>query len=123
MICLFVDKFIFYVVETTKQIKASTIKPDVLPTIYINICIMALSERLVKKLNKKYIPKTRIEDVFKGNDITFITNELGEPVTLFIGNRRQDGAIKGERYVRRIVRSEDGSKILKSHWDNKGKVS
>lgn len=84
---------------------------------------MALSEKLVKKLDKNYPPKTRVDDVFKGNDITFITNELGEPVTLFIGNRKDDGAIKGERYVRKIVRSEDGSKILKSHWDNKGKVS
>lgn len=84
---------------------------------------MALSEKLVQKLNKTFPPKTRVDDIFKGNDITFITNELGEPITLFIGKRREDGAIQGERYVRRIVRSEDGSKILKSHWDNKGKVS
>lgn len=84
---------------------------------------MALSEKLEEKLNKAYPAKTRIDDVFKGNDITFITNELGEPVTLFIGKRGEDGSIKGERYVRKIVRSEDGAKIMKSHWDNKGKVS
>lgn len=84
---------------------------------------MALSPKLEEKLSKIYPAKTKVDDVFKGNDITFITNELGEPVTLFIGKRGEDGAIKGERYVRKIVRSEDGSKILKSHWDNKGKVS
>lgn len=84
---------------------------------------MALSRKLEEKLSKIYPAKTKVDDVFKGNDITFITNELGEPVTLFIGKRGEDGAIKGERYVRKIVRSEDGSKILKSHWDNKGKVS
>lgn len=84
---------------------------------------MALSEKLEAKLNKIYSAKTRVDDVFKGNDITFMTNEQGEPVTLFIGKRGEDGAIKGERYVRKIVRSEDGSKIVKSHWDNKGKVS
>lgn len=84
---------------------------------------MALSEKLQEKLSKIYPAKTRVDDVFKGNDITFITNELGEPVTLFIGKRGEDGAIKGERYVRKIVRSEDGAKIVKSHWDNKGKVS
>jgi hypothetical protein len=90
---------------------------------YKNIYFMALSERLEEKLSKSYPAKTRIDDVFKGNAITFITNDLGEPVTLFIGKRREDGAIKGERYVRKIVRSEDGTTIIKSHWDNKGKVS
>ncbi len=84
---------------------------------------MALSKKLEEKLSKTYEAKTRIDDVFKGNDITFITNELGEPVTLFIGKRGDEGAIKGERYVRTIVRSEDGSNIVKSHWDNKGRVS
>lgn len=84
---------------------------------------MAISDKLEEKLSKIYPTKTRIDDTFKGNDITFITNELGEPVTLFIGKRREDGAIKGERYVRKIIRSEDGSKIVKSHWDNKGKIS
>lgn len=58
-----------------------------------------------------------------GKDLTFITNEHGEPVTLFIGQRREDGSINGERYVRRIVRAPDSREIQKSHWENKGKVS
>ncbi|WP_114783076.1 hypothetical protein [Botryobacter ruber] len=84
---------------------------------------MALNEKLVAKLNKKYAPDTRIDDSYHGKDITFITNELGEPVTLFIGKRREDGAIAGERYTRKIVRKPNSDEILKSHWDLKGKVT
>ncbi len=84
---------------------------------------MALNEKLIKKLSKIFPPKTRVDDVFKGNDITVITNERGEAVTLFIGKRKEDGSIRGERYVRTIIRNEEGSAIVKSHWDNKGKVN
>ena len=46
---------------------------------------MPLHHLLDQKLSKKYDPSSRIDDVFKGNDITFLTNENGEPVTLFFG--------------------------------------
>lgn len=81
-----------------------------------------LSAALEKKLNKKYPPSSRIDDVFKGNDISFITNSDGEPVTLYIGKRREDGNISGELYSRRIKKRENGL-ITDSHWDNQGKVS
>ena len=81
-----------------------------------------LGSLLIKKLEKIYQPSRRIDDVFKGNDITFITNEKGEPVTLYIGKRLENGVIKGDLFIRKIVRSPEGQ-ILKSHWDNKGKVS
>jgi hypothetical protein len=84
---------------------------------------MAIGPDLEKKLNKKYSPSSRIDDTFRGNDMTFITNELGEPVTLFFGKRQPDGAIKGERYVRTIKRKEDTEEIQSSHWDNKGKIT
>jgi hypothetical protein len=84
---------------------------------------MAISETLEAKLNKIYEPSSRIDQVFKGKDITFFTNESGEAVTLFIGKRRSDGAIAGERYVRRTIREEGSTRILRSHWENKGKVS
>ena len=84
---------------------------------------MALSAKLEEKLSKVYEPSSRIDDHFKGNDITFITNERGEPVTLFIGKRRSDGAINGERYVRTIKRQADGVSVQSSHWDLKGKVA
>lgn len=84
---------------------------------------MPLNSKLESKLDKIYKPDTRIDDTYHGKDITFVTNELGEPVTLFIGNRREDGAIAGERYVRKIVRKPNSNEVLKSHWDLKGKVT
>ena len=39
-----------------------------------------LSKSLQNKLSKVYKPHERYDDVFKGNDITFFTNEHGEPV-------------------------------------------
>ena len=84
---------------------------------------MALSAKLEEKLNKVYEPSRRIDDHFNGKDITFITTERGEPVTLFIGERRSDGAITGERYVRVIKRQADGVSVQSSHWDRKGKVA
>ncbi len=82
-----------------------------------------MNPKLEEKLNKIYEPSSRIDDVFKGNAITFITNDSGEPITVFIGKRNPDGSINGERYVRRIQREEGSHVIKKSHWDNKGKVT
>lgn len=84
---------------------------------------MPLNPKLEKLLAKTYEPSHRHNQKYGGKDITFITNELGEPVTLFIGKRNEDGSIAGERYVRTIVRQPQGNDILKSHWELKGKVS
>jgi hypothetical protein len=84
---------------------------------------MPLHQLLAEKLSKIYEPSATINDVFKGLDLTFITNEQGEPITLFLGRRRPDGAISGERYVRTIKREPGSSRVLSSHWDLKGKVS
>lgn len=84
---------------------------------------MSLSPKLQHKLNKTYPPSSTIDDVYNGKDITFVTNEQGQPVTLFIGKRLEDGAISGERYVRRIKMKPGTEEIQSSHWDNKGKVT
>lgn len=47
---------------------------------------MLLHPELDKGLHKIYEPKTTIDDVFKGYDITFVTNENGEPVLLFLAS-------------------------------------
>jgi hypothetical protein len=65
---------------------------------------MPLHAQLDLKLRKTYEPSATIDDVFKGHDITFVTNADGEPVTLFIGKRKPNGHIAGERYVRTIKR-------------------
>ena len=83
---------------------------------------MALYKKIEYYLQKAFTPDARIDDRMLGKDLTFITNEFGEPVTLFIGTRRPDGAITGERYVRKIVREPGSQQIQKSHWDLKGKV-
>ena len=62
---------------------------------------MSLGAKLEAKLNKKYPPSSRIDEVFIGNDITILTNKEGEAVKLYIGERRENGAIKGEMYERR----------------------
>ena len=81
-----------------------------------------LSTELLKKLDKIYKPSSSVDMVFKGNDLTFLTNELGEPIVLYIGKRKEDGDIVGEQYSRRIKRNEEGI-IAQSHWDNQGKVT
>ena len=83
---------------------------------------MPLHPELDKKLSKTFAPKTSIDDVFKGYDITFVTNEHGEPVTLFFGKRRPDGRIVGERYTRTIKRQPGSLEVKSSHWDNQGRI-
>jgi hypothetical protein len=83
---------------------------------------MPLHHELDKKLRKTFEPSSRIDDVFKGYDITFLTNENGEPMTLFFGKRRPDGVIVGERFTRTIKRQPDGLAVKSSHWDNQGKI-
>ncbi|MFD2512445.1 hypothetical protein ACFSRY_01090 [Pontibacter locisalis] len=84
---------------------------------------MPLSPKIEKLLNKVCAPQERYDTKLLGKDISYITNELGEPVTLYIGKRREDGDIAGERYVRKIVRKPESNEILRSHWDLKGKVT
>ncbi|MDX5420702.1 MAG: hypothetical protein LPK14_00490 [Hymenobacteraceae bacterium] len=83
----------------------------------------AFNPKLEALLGKVYEPGKRYDHKFSGKDIIYITNEYGEPVTLFIGKRREDGSIAGERYVRRITRKPNSNEVLKSHWELKGKVS
>ncbi|WP_210466187.1 hypothetical protein [Rufibacter roseolus] len=84
---------------------------------------MPLSPRLEAKLNKTFAPESRVDDVYSGNDITFITDKQGHPITLYIGKRKPDGSITGERYVRRLKFEADGVTLKSSHWDAKGKVT
>ena len=84
---------------------------------------MPLNSTLEKRLSKKYTPSTTLEDTYNGKDITIVTNENGDAITLFIGKRNPDGSIAGERYTRRIQYAPDNTSIVKSHWDLKGKVT
>jgi hypothetical protein len=83
---------------------------------------MKLSDELQKKLAKKFEPATMIDMQFKGNDVSFKTDEEGNPVLLFIGKRTAEGTIKGERYTRTLKKDKEG-KVFKDHWEMKGKAT
>ena len=82
---------------------------------------MKLSQGLLMKLSKKYQPSSMVEMKFKGRDLSFRTDDEGNPVVLFIGKSLGDGRIKGERYVRTLLRNAQGF-FIKDHWDLKGKA-
>ncbi len=79
--------------------------------------------RLAAHLSKRYPPDSRHDQAFGRHELTFITNAAGDPVTLFIGERNADGTIRGERYARTLLFEPDTGRVLKSHWDLKGKTA
>jgi len=60
---------------------------------------MALTEGLIKKLRQQYQPHSTIELSFRGKDISIITDKEGNAMQLFIGKRKENGMVKGERYT------------------------
>ena len=82
---------------------------------------MKIGETLLKKLNKKYEPSAMVSLQFRGYDIAMKTDDEGNPMLLFIGKANDAGTIKGDRYARRLLKDKEG-KIIKDHWDYKGKV-
>ncbi len=83
---------------------------------------MELKEPVLKVLNKIYEPDSLIEKPFKNFHMAFKTDELGRPVLLFLGRKELNGKIKGERFSRRLKVDKDG-KIIKDHWERKGKAT
>lgn len=83
---------------------------------------MALSEDLIKKLAAKFPPGAMSDFKYRGKDATIKADEAGNAILLFIGKRMEDGYIRGERYARRLLFDKDG-KVIKDHWEMKGKSS
>lgn len=83
---------------------------------------MALSEHLQKKLEKQFPPSSMQQMKYKGNDLSFKIDADGNAILLFIGKQNDEGKIKGERYARRLVKDRSG-KVIKDHWELKGKAS
>ncbi len=54
-------------------------------------------------------------------DVAFKTDEEGNPILMFMGKADERGIIKGDQFARRLVKDASG-KIVKDHWDYKGKV-
>lgn len=83
---------------------------------------MELKEPVLKVLNKIYEADSLVEKPFKKYHMAFRTDEMGRPVLLFLGQKDVAGKIKGERFSRRLKTDKDG-KILKDHWEHKGKAT
>jgi hypothetical protein len=83
---------------------------------------MPLSEDLIKKLRKKFEPSSMIHDRFRGNDMAIRTDEHGNAVQLFFGRAGEDGIVRGDRYARTLKYDREG-KLIKDHWERKGKAT
>lgn len=81
-----------------------------------------MDQQIQKKLSGTFEADTLITLRAKEKDITIKTDNEGKAVMAFIGKIQANGEIKGERYVRQFVKDKDG-KIVKDHWDMKGKAS
>jgi hypothetical protein len=82
---------------------------------------MSLSTDLLLKLSRKYDPSSTVTTSFRGNDVLLITDRAGNAMTAFIGKLTAEGKIKGQRYARVLKTGPDG-RVIKDHWDLKGKV-
>lgn len=83
---------------------------------------MALSDDLIKKLNKKFEPSTTTQFRYRSNDIVVQADEDGNAIRAFVGKAGRDGAIKGYRYSR-TLKSDREANPIKDHWERKGKAS
>lgn len=82
-----------------------------------------LKEPILKLLHKTYEPDSIVELKFKRFDLAIKTDNKGRPILLFIGEKDPEtGKIKGDRFARRLVEDAAG-KLVKDHWDNKGRAS
>ncbi len=81
---------------------------------------MKLGQKILKVVSQTYEADTLIERHVGRHALAFKTDEFGRPVLLFLGRAGEHG-IKGERYTRRLVTDAAG-KVVKDHWDNKGKA-
>jgi hypothetical protein len=83
---------------------------------------MALSNGLLKKLERKFEPSTTTRFRYRTNDIVMQSDEEGNAIRMFIGKANEKGLIKGDRYSRTLKKDEEG-KISKDHWERKGRAS
>lgn len=86
-----------------------------------NTAFMKIGEPLLKILNKQYEPQSMVQLRFRGHDLAIKTDAEGNAAVLFIGKANTQGLIKGDRYARRLLKDAEG-KVVKDHWDYKGKV-
>ena len=82
---------------------------------------MKIGEKLLKVLSKKYPPSELVAARFERYDLAIKTDADGNAVVLFIGKANEEGIVQGNRFSRVLVKDASG-KVLKDHWDHKGKT-
>jgi hypothetical protein len=83
---------------------------------------MKIGAPLLKILNKSFPVSALHELRFGRYDLAIKADEQGRAVLLFIGHKNDTGKIEGEWFSRRLVTDGEG-KVIKDHWDNKGKTN
>jgi hypothetical protein len=83
---------------------------------------MELREPILRIINKIYEPAAMIDLTFKRYDLAIKTDEKGRAILLFMGKRKDNGVIAGERYARRLKEDAAG-KVIKDHWEHKGSAT
>lgn len=83
---------------------------------------MALSDDIIKKLNRKFEPSVTTQFRYRTNDVVVQSDDEGNAIRMFIGKANEEGKIKGERY-RRVLKKDKEGNIIKDHWERKGKAS
>lgn len=83
---------------------------------------MKLGPEILKILGKKHEPDSMVYSKFSRYDLAFKTDEDGNAVLLFLGEMNDKGQIIGWRYARTLIKDPDG-KVIKDHWELKGKAS
>ena len=83
---------------------------------------MSLGEDLLKKINKKFEPSSMISLRYRSYDLALKTDKEGNAIQLFMGKANEEGIIKGDRYARTLKYDREG-KLIKDHWERKGKAT
>lgn len=83
---------------------------------------MSLGDDILKKINRKFEPSTKVSLWYKTYDLILITDKEGNAVQLFMGKANNEGVIKGDRYARTLKYNREGH-LIKDHWERKGKAT
>jgi hypothetical protein len=83
---------------------------------------MSFGDDLLKKINKKFEPSSKVALRYRSYDLLLITDKEGNAIQLFMGRENEEGIIKGDRYARTLKFDREG-KLIKDHWERKGKAT
>ena len=83
---------------------------------------MSLGDDLLKKINKKFEPSSKVSLRYRSYDLLLVTDKDGNATQLFMGKENEQGIIKGDCYARTLKYDREGA-LIKDHWERKGKAT